>query len=200
MLNITEDWVMNGWEPYHELICVYIDGMMKFFEPVEGLSGVGEFGGPLNSKIDNLAGNAQLHQFVEFQGLSPKINGLPLLYGIRHSGCSLEYHQDGKSIVIDQLEPTQVESDWPYESYPNQYPKKALSLFDEGPCDLEVFELMALQASVTTGDETWVHIIVPPSTHWGVSLWGKWGDAEQVQVIFSVDPTSRRVVVSNQCT
>jgi hypothetical protein len=43
-------------------------------------------------------------------------------------------------------------------------------------------------------------VVVRPSAHFGVSLWGESGDAEEVEVVFCVAPETGRVSASNQCT
>ncbi|XAL99197.1 hypothetical protein OT109_16645 [Phycisphaeraceae bacterium D3-23] len=200
MLTITEDWIYDTPDAFAKAVVVYIDDIVYFLVPMRDARTVGKFGGPINAEIHGLAEGARIHKFIEFDGLSDKVNMLPLLYGICHDGCTMSYHQEDQAIVIDNIRPPAAHRDWPYSDYPPHYPTHRLGVLGQGRCEFDLFKHFLMQQEVAQGDERWSHVIVPPSEGWRVSLWGKWGDAEEVQTVFSIDPIQRRVFVENQCT
>src|SRR5262249_22512342 len=130
----------------------------------------------------------------------PRATLLPLLYGFAYSGCLLEYQVDSDSEVrIVEMPPRSPAKDWPYKNYPDQFNAKPVALGRRMRINRKSLSELTWQGLDDEFADELV-VIVRPSERFGVSLWGESGDAEEVQVIFRVQPETGRTIVSNQCT
>ena len=172
-------------------------------------SGPHRFGGPLALDVGGVAGGAPLVHRVLTLSLddpllgppAPGLRELPLVYGFVYDGCRLKYRVTGdRRIEVMEMTPRTPAADWPYPGFPVSLPPRRFALRDEGPVEPEqVHQLTWQDVQGIDPAEGWV-AIVPPSRSYGVSLWGKSGDAEMVQVIFEYDPATRVVSAYNQCS
>jgi hypothetical protein len=170
-------------------------------------AGPHRFGGPLALDVRGAGGKVPtLHRVLTLALSDPligfEIRGvaeLPLVYGFVHDGCRLKYRviSDGK---IEMLEaPTAPPSvDWPYPKYPAVLPEKRFGLRDDGEIEPDQVNELTWQGVEEIDPAEGVVAIVPPSTKYGMSLWGD-GDDELVQVVFEIDAKTGTVAAYNQC-
>lgn len=185
------------------LVHVYAQGKHCRFVASEKLSN-SYFGGPLSIQVGGKAhGPDALHQFVV---LSPSDIPLlrechlhlPLLYGMRFSDCRLRYHlKSFQEIDVLEINPKKSSHDWPYPNYPKYLPYIQLELTDSTSCTWEKFsEPFANAPEKLPGD---LFAVVPPPATMGVSLWGRNGDLEFVNVVWEFDAKSKTVTAYNIC-
>ncbi len=140
--------------------------------------------------------------------LESQVTELPLLYAFRLDGCCLQYTvtDDGNATALEVS--GSPASDWPYPGYPTEFPFHPLVLgsfgsvhwdcdYDSDECD-EGHPWETTQGSEPEEDE--LLVIVPPSSTYGVSLWGDEGDREGVQTIFRINTESLTVEAWNECS
>ncbi|HEX4950376.1 MAG TPA: hypothetical protein VFZ34_27170 [Blastocatellia bacterium] len=124
---------------------------------------------------------------------------VPLFYGLRYSGCELTYRMPKNSTCkIVKLSPDEPSPNWPYPNYPSLLPYLPLSLARWEYC--EPAEFVALTHQGLEIQPKTIVVIVPPIFTLGVSMWGKRGDAEGVQIIFECDFKRKTIKASNQST
>lgn len=189
---------------------LYHRNKMCAFEIVE--SGPHRFGGHLPA-VSGAPDGAVLHALLTIaaqdcepiaEASSPGLPvHLPMIFPIQHDSGTITYQvaADG-SIEIKNLKPTKADASWPYDDYPNPLPARAVKALPAIAASTDDLERLAIQ-SVPNQDEIGDHlacVIVPPSSTYGVSLWGPDGDAEMVQCIFSIDMRTGAVYAQNQCS
>ncbi len=166
------------------------------------------FGGPLDLMVQGFPRNRRaLHRLLTLDLHDPRLSIprsnaslLPLLYGFAYDGCLLDYQvvSDAEVRVIE-LTPGIPSKDWPYKNYPDHFGAKPMALGRRRRISRKgVTELTWQGLDDEAADQ--LVVVVRPSEHFGVSLWGESGDAEEVEVIFCIQPETGRVAVSNQCT
>ena len=186
---------------------IYFRGYVFLLEPSFTLRGPGPgyFGGPAETKFTGVeCGSAPLHRVLTLQPSSiPALErfclpDVPLFYGLRYSGCEISYGIPSSSECrLSRLEPRKPSADWPYEGYPEILPYIPLRVRKRFACSPKMLSKLSFQG-VAAKPKTMV-VIVPPFPVGGVSLWGRSGDLEGVQIIFECDFESRTVTAYNQC-
>lgn len=166
------------------------------------------FGGPISGKLSGIGhGPAPLHQVAKLDGtdvgLLPKgereHSDLVLIYGFRFDCCKLEYHLcPGSEIRIVSSDQNKSSDDWPYENYPNEFPKVFLEL--TGMRVVSYKEFSSEWPNLPTLQPAEIIVLVPPPSALGASLWGEDGDAEGVTVVFEYDPIGKRIRTYNICS
>jgi hypothetical protein len=199
---------------------VYAGGKVLRFAPADDFGGA-YFGGPLEQSFAGQSfGPEPLHRVFTFspaglpQPAGHNLQGrLSLFYGLRFSGCDLRYKvpvMDGvnaqyvqdysQAVSVEHISPAESSSDWPYTGYPlllPYIPLKEQSRTEVGPEDFsEHYTWQGLEGF--TGDE--LVVVVPAIARLGVSMWGRSGDDEAVQIIFRYSYRTRLVHATNQCT
>jgi hypothetical protein len=172
-------------------------------------SGPHRFGGPLALEVRGDAPTPPaLHRVLTLSladptlGLSiPGLSEFPLVYGFVFDGCKLTYrvNRDGE-IQILEMSPRKPSPDWPYPNYPAAFSARRFALRADSQIEPDQVHELTWQDLAHIDPAHGVVAIVPPSPAYGLSLWGPSGDRERVQVIFEIDPATRTVVATNQCT
>lgn len=188
--------------------CVLSDGFIR--KALLGQSGkYRHYFGGLNDleTLDYLNGERPLHRVLTLDLSDPdldfSINGvtqIPLLYGFAFDGCELEYEVLSDSTIrIIELVPNHPAEDWPYPNYPAHFEPVPVGFTKPEPANEEKIDEVTWRLfDKSKPSEIWVN--VPPNDALGVSLWGSDGDAEGVEVVFRIDPTTRTVSVKNECS
>jgi hypothetical protein len=185
---------------------VYCDGTAYFLDRDDRFSGT-YFGGPYEGTFNGLDEDSQtLHHILTLnRKIIPHLEhhrlgfGLSLFYGMQHEGCELAYRILGPMLCeVIELEPREACAVWPYPHYPRLLPYIPLRLAKRIDCTAKQFAKFAWQG-LDIKPKT-MAIIVPPLFVGGVSMWGRTGDAEGVQIIFECDLESETIRASNQCT
>jgi hypothetical protein len=175
------------------------------------------FGGPCSSPIYGDIRNVEyLHQVAMIAGTqrpdyaSKYLQNLPLLYGIRFSGCDLSYRlvsgtlpHDRREILyrgieILELSPDEPDDDWPYPNYPIYLPYWPIEVKVSRPCHWKEFAEEIFDARENPPSQ--LIFAMSPPTNLGISLWGLDGDMEGVQIIWEVDTDTNHVLVTNRST
>jgi hypothetical protein len=166
------------------------------------------FGGPLDLLVQGFPRNRRpLHRLLTLDlhdsRLSiprPNASLLPLLYGFAYDGCRLDYQVVSDTEVrVIELMPIIPSKDWPYKNYPDHFGAKPVALGPRQRISRKALTELTWQGLDDEAADQLV-VVVRPSERFGVSLWGESGDAEEVEVIFCVQPETGRISVSNQCT
>lgn len=184
---------------------VYSNGHAHFLERVSGFS-LSYFGGPSEREIFGLRhGPHRIHHILTLNwqtipGLDePGVFEIPLFYGLRFDGCSMAYDfSETSRCRLLELEPRKSSAEWPYSGYPDLLPYFSLGVARRVECSIEQFRKLLAQRDELFSDE--VVVIVPPLFDIGVSLWGRSGDSEGVQIVFRCDIKKQIVRVYNECT
>lgn len=162
------------------------------------------FGGGI-PKITNQPPNSRLQTLLNistsacdlFNHLD--INNLPLIFPFQHDGGAIQYTvQSDSEIKINSLDPAEFAVDWPYEHYPECFGKKYFCNSDSFDITESNFEKI-LPQGLWKEDANEMVVVVPPSTEYGVSLWGEMGDDEGVMCVFYINPKTKAVRATNQC-
>jgi hypothetical protein len=127
--------------------------------------------------------------------------GLPLLYGMRYSGCRLSYRLDRRSdrkVSLTSLTPRRSSRDWPYEHYPSLLPYVPLEIKQRRRMSYRAFARK--YPNLANTQPASLVVVVPPPFSIGVSLWGPVGDAEEVTIVFECDVSRNTVEAYNICT
>jgi hypothetical protein len=174
------------------------------------------FGGPLETSLyGNFPQAALLHQIAFICGTdrpdyeTQYLRDLPLLFGMLFDGCALTYqlvsgemeneghrfHYSGIEILeMDKEEPTE---DWPYADYPRHLPYWPIAKISQEPCTWQEFGESIFDYRENQ-EAPLVFALSPPMTA-GFSLWGRSGDAEQVQIIWEIDPATEIIKARTRC-
>jgi hypothetical protein len=134
-------------------------------------------------------------------------SAIPFYYGMCFECCDLNYKLplhtmavvSAPWIEVTEIEPNVSSDDWPYADYPQLLPYIPLEIQETIEMPLEMFSESVMQGVDTLSDEELV-LVVPPNTAMGVSLWGPWGDAADVQVIFIYNTKTAITRAYNACT
>ena len=190
------------------------------FAPADDF-GSAYFGGPLEQTFSGQTfGPEPLHRVFTFgPGGLPQPRGhnlqgrLSFFYGMRYSGCELRYKvpvlegvnaqfvQDySQSVEVDQISPSESSADWPYIGYPALLPYVPLQEVSRTSITPDEFanEYTWQGLEGFSGDE--LVVVVPAIARLGVSMWGRSGDDEAVQIVFRYSYRDRVIHATNQCT
>lgn len=199
---------------------VYCSGYAVFFERNTASIGSDYFGGPLKQKfVGRRFGTEPLHRILTVSMAKlPQPKGhylqgsFALFYGMRYDGCTIRYRipvgkgvgaqyiEDTKhQVELLQIEPNESSVDWPYEDYPRLLPYIPLKEAHRTPMAAEEFEEQFTWQGLDLSQNE-LAVVVPTCPALGMSMWGPWGDAEAVQLVFRYDFLTREVTGSNQCT
>ena len=165
----------------HSVIEVFFKGK-KWSLGLTGKESRCYFGGPISDHVEtkiNLK-KAALHNLGTLN--LPKFNAgfkfgfsLPLLYGICHEGCEIEYKKTATSALeITQLEPKKAEAGYPY--HPLMLPYYELGIVKETEIEDEILN----DALYNTGwdpDKNKLYAIVKQHPHIGHCLFEPGGGA-----------------------
>lgn len=179
------------------LIFAFHDGTLYTFERGDELSG-SWFGGPLEATTSGSAfGPRPLHLIAMLGGehipmLKPTLDNnfrseIPLIYGLQYNGCDLEYRVRSKDDVeLLRLAPARSSDDWPYSNYPPLLPYIPLRL-SHAPRRTSYDDFAGRFWNMPDQQSAELVVAVPPPATVGMSLWGYWGDAEEVTIVFECD-------------
>lgn len=163
------------------------------------------FGGPISVQVRGKKhGPDPLHQVVYLSAIDipllPKhFFGLPLLYGLRYSGCCLQYTLPSiEEVRLVEMTPTRSSKNWPYQHYPPILPSVQLALADCTRCSWRKFTELLDNAPATMPCD--VYVVVPPPFAIGVSLWGRDGDDEGTYLAWEYCAESNSVRAYNRCS
>ncbi len=166
------------------------------------------FGGPLDLTVRGFPRNRRpLHRLLTLDlrdsrlSISlPNTDSLPLLYGFAYDGCLLDYQVASDAEVrITDVSPRVPSQEWPYRGYPDHFGARRVALGERQRISRRMVTRLTWQGLDDEAADQLV-VVVRPSASFGVSLWGESGDAEEVEVVFCVEPEAGRVSASNQCT
>lgn len=151
-------------------------------------------------------GKRGLHQLLTLDTGDPVLTGifsdiprLPLFYGFHYESGLVEYRlTDTSTIAITSLDESSYDVQWPYEGYPETFPVHSLTLTPPTPCDLATFERDVWQGIDRHFADCFIAII-PPSDAYGVNLWRPRNNLDSIHVKCFVNPTSKEVVIYNEC-
>jgi hypothetical protein len=109
---------------------------------------------------------------------------IPLLFGLRFSGCDICYEVESESAVqLMDLMPARPTEDYPYENYPSILPYVPLRLGRKERLTYSKFSQEF--PNMNERQPADVVIAVPEPTTLGISLWGSHGGL--VTVVFEYD-------------
>ena len=121
---------------------------------------------------------------------------LPLLYGICHEGCEIEYQKIAtEAIEISSLDPKKADAGYPYHGYPSILPYYRLGILSESEVQPSDFE----DRLANTGwdlDSSFIYVIVMQHPHIGHCLFDTDDEAE---IVFEYQPDSGICRATNQC-
>lgn len=188
-----------------QLIAVYVGGKSYSFRRGGAQAG-SIYGGPLPQTVTGCSfGPSRLHHVASlspvslpFLGEQPRyVFSLPLVYGFRFDGCSLEYRFEPNRIEVLQISPSRSSDDWPYVDYPPLLPYIPV---EAEPPMTQDWKAFASQFGMFSDEQPAELIaVVPPAFLTGQSLWGRDGDLEDTCVVFECDITRRQVRAYNVC-
>ena len=163
------------------------------------------FGGPAEFEFHGAPLDHPLHLVAnlnhnEVAAIRPPryIFDLPLLYGMRYSGCTLTYSFQSSAITVESIDPPASSDDWPYRHYPAILPYHPLSVLSTEQQSWSEFAYGTSNLSEDQPAECVV--LVPPPFGLGFTMWGRGGDAEEVTLVFECDLLARRVKAYNVCS
>ena len=163
------------------------------------------FGGPHSMRVRGVEhGPEAIHQMVllsptDIPLLRRHHMCLPLLYGMRFSGCRMKYCITSfENIEILEISPEKSSSSWPYPDYPKHLPYVQLELKGSASATWQEFAEQFPNAPEEMLCD--VFIAVPPPGNIGISLWGRDGDLGLVNVVWEFDANSKTVRAYNICT
>lgn len=173
-------------------------------------SGGSYFGGPGDDVIETCQdGPYHIHHIASISNRDVGVLGyefgfsIPFYYPMRVDGCELSYRRTAtKAIQITSLappEPPGVEWPFPYEGYPPLLPYIPLKVHEVEDVSLEDFSEDVMQGIEDLEKDELV-FVVPPNPTMGVSLWGPWLDAEDLQIIFRYHSSTGTMRVYSACT
>lgn len=164
------------------------------------------FGHAENLTIQKRPLKGSLHQLVNLDLRDPelgvKIAGLtrlPLLYCFQFETGLLEYDiLANDQIRITHLDEEGFGEEWPYENYPEYFPKQPFAIGNQADSSLEAFGRDVWQGVEGKEKDKFI-CIVPPSPLYQVHLWDEDSDFDHIHVKFFVDASTRHVTVYNEC-
>jgi hypothetical protein len=178
------------------------------------------FGGPLEQKFSGQQfGPEPLHRLFTFSAAAlpqPKGNYLQgrmgVFFGLRYDGCELQYRvpvleavnaqyiQSTSPIDVRRVSPNRSSDEWPYADYPRLLPYVQMKEVSRTPMQAQEFASTHTWQGVEAISEDDLVVIVPAVATLGVSLWGRSGDEEAVQVVFRYSYSTHNATVCSQCT
>jgi hypothetical protein len=130
--------------------------------------------------------------------LARHLSAIPLFYGFTFDGCLLRYEVESQSKVnLLDLSPPRPSADFPYTNYPDVFPRIPLKLGRKKPMTYRAFS--SAYPNLEDDQPADVIVAVPPVSA-GISLWGKYGDLEDVTVVFEYSLRLGTVSAYNCCT
>jgi hypothetical protein len=138
---------------------------------------------------------------------------MSLFFGMRYDGCKLlyrvpvmqaanaQYIRDTLDTTeIVSMSPSKAASDWPYRGYPEILPYIPLAIESRETITPEQFarQLTWQGLEAFSGEE--LVVVVPAISRLGVSMWGRDGDNEGVQLIFRYRYDAKEIAAVTQCT
>lgn len=190
---------------HNDILYAFFDDTLFTFSRSSRM-GTSYFGGPVEGRVSGLESNTKkLHHIATLAlqelGISHQRGWeLPLLYGMQFDGCYLEYKYEYNQVDVLKLRPEedQTEKDWPYANYPAHLPYFELEVSERQVMKWSDFAPEFInQPKEQPAD---VVCVVPPPGNIGMSLWGRNGDLEGVELVFEYDLEQRRVRATNRCT
>lgn len=162
------------------------------------------FGGPLELGLVEREPRPELHQVAVLGHdalaaleLPGQVGRIPLVFGLRHNGCELEYRFGEDELELVALAPAEPSADWPYANYPQLLPYVPLEV---GLLERESWASFAQRAPCPPSEpQSGLVALVPPPAHLGCSLWGRMGDAEGVTLVFECARREQRVRAYTIC-
>ncbi len=163
------------------------------------------FGGPLEIEVSGRQlGHHRLHKiaklsFHHIPVLGPPLYvfDVPLIYGMRYSGCAIKYLFESGKIEVKDIDPPNSQDNWPYLDYPSILPFGPLMLGETRKQSWSAFAEEFPNMPQERPAEL-IAVVEPPMTL-GFSLWGDSGDAEGVAIVFECDLKARQVYAYNVC-
>lgn len=187
-----------------QLVVVHVGGLTYTFSRgvVESMS---FYGGPLERAVIGCTfGPARLHQVASLSpsnlpvlGDAPWIGELPLVYGFRFDGCSLEYRFETNTIQVLHISPESSTEGWPYHDYPPLLPYIPITATQPISEDWDAFA--SRFPNLPEEQPAELVAVVPPAFLIGQSLWGRSGDLEEVCIVFECYLSEKRVACYNVC-
>jgi hypothetical protein len=188
-----------------EVLVLAFDGTATYSFVRQEKQSFSVFGGPNEGKLlGKRFGKVKLHQIAHLSAShlptlrDTYVHDLPLHYGLRHDGGGLTYQFQGDDITILQLEHKTPSDDFPYKDYPPLLPFVPLAVSKRKKQSWKQFA--AQFPNMPDHQPSDLIAVVPPPMTLGVSVWGKWGDAEGVSMVFECDLKTKRVTAYNVCT
>ena len=196
---------------------LFTGGVLVRYGPSEGL-GSAYFGGPLDQEFDGQSfGPAPLHRILTVcprgmpQSEGHNLSGqVPLFHGMQFEGCDLCYqlpvshHENGQIVqaranpTIKRMSPIESKATWPYANYPPVLPY--VPLREESRTTIKPKEFAERYTWQGLGDffGDELVVVVPVIPSLGVSLWGREGDLEDVQLVFRYHYSTNEVRAYSQ--
>jgi hypothetical protein len=200
------------------LLSAYFNGVAHHFDVTKEFT-TSYFGGPLEQKMYGpFRNSSKLHQIAVI-GSSDRPDkavrykrDLPLLYGLRFSGCDVAYQSINRQvdvpgrdspviqagIVITELWPDDPTDGWPYPNFPRSLPYLQIKEVYREPSTWSEFGESIFDGR-NDPPAPLVFAMTPPSSV-GVSIWGRDGDMEGVVIVWEIDPETDSVRAYNRCT
>jgi hypothetical protein len=190
--------------PPEQLVAVHVDGMSYSFHRADRRTG-SVYGGPLQQTAGGATlGPARLHHLASLSaadlpqlGAPHSLFHLPLAYGLRFEGCSLEYRFTSDAIEVLRISPNQSSADWPYFDYPPLLP--CLPIEAAPPVAEDWASFASRFGGLSDTQPAELVAVVPPAFLTGHSLWGRVGDLEGVCVVFECELSQKLVRAHNVC-
>ena len=162
------------------------------------------FGGPFQAEMETQLDleKASLHhvaklnliQFGVPRGGSPCFS-IPLIYGIRHEGCELEYAVTDDLVEITKVEPEEAQEGYPYDGYPRLLPYYGLGCEASTTYEREELEERIANTGWEVRDDC-LYAIVRQHPGIGHCLFDP---QSEVEIVYEIDPKKGKVRVASQC-
>jgi hypothetical protein len=163
-----------------------------------------EFGGPNEFRISGKRSSSlRLHKIARLScshfpiGDTSYVSELPLLYGMLYGGSGLTYRFESSEIHVLENQ-GKLTDDFPYRDYPLLLPFVPLAV--QGRKKQTWRQFASPFPNMKDEQPADIVVVVPPPMTIGVSLWGYWGDAEGVTLVFECDLSAQKVTAYNVCT
>ncbi len=176
---------------------IYYDGTISTLVP-GGVYARCYFGGPIECHVEGIPeiGESVIHHIGTLnlsqilKGTSLKGASIPLIFGICHENCKMEYSKTASNeVFIEKLEPVRAQEGYPYEAYPALLPYYRLGFAETSyylPSELE----KRLEGTNWTLDPGKLYIFVVQHPTLGHCLLNAADDAE---LVFELDPESAKI-------
>jgi hypothetical protein len=189
-----------------EILILAFDGSETYSFVRQEKHSFSVFGGPSESKIiGNRFGSVRLHQIARLNHNHLPTLGttyafdLPLHYAMCYGGDGdVTYQFEHDDITILEMSQKKPGYDFPYQNYPALLPYVPLAVAKRKKQSWRQFA--AQFPNMPDDQPSDLIVVVPPPMTLGVSLWGRWGDAEGVSIVFECNLKGKRVKAYNVCT